>query len=140
VWVVNFIRRRLVILTGISSKRKYILNPAYNYLTKVDKIKEFQKCKSEHTKEEILASADMNKSYIELSDELGFCPSTIRKYLKSEGIDLIKMKSEEKYRKFEEVYYAPENTGKSIRQLSAILGISKSQVSRYVNRIKNELD
>lgn len=121
-----------------TGKRKYILNPAFNHLSKIDKIKEFQKCKSEHTKEEILASADMNKSYIELSDELGFCPSTIRKYLKSEGIDLVKTKSEYKFKKFEELYYAPENIGKPIRQLSKLAGISKSQVSRYINRIKNE--
>ena len=36
-----------------TGKRKYILNPDYKYLSKSEKIKSFQKCKSQHTKEKI---------------------------------------------------------------------------------------
>jgi len=116
-----------------TGRRKYILNPAFNYLSKADKIREFQKCKSEHTKNEILLSVDLNKDYKELSDELGYCSSTIRKHLKSEGFDLVKMKSDEKLKQFEVIYLS--NKDKSIRELSSLTGVSKSQVSRYIKRL-----
>jgi response regulator of citrate/malate metabolism len=119
-----------------TGKRKYILNPDYKYLSKSEKIKSFQKCKSERTKDMILANTDVNKSYSELSVELGYSTATIKKYLKAEGIDIVKLKAEEKFEKFKGIYSQPENQGRSIRALAELCGVSKSQVSRYLKHIK----
>lgn len=121
-----------------TGKRKYILNPDYTYLTKSEKIKKFQNCKSVHSKNEILASADLRKNYVEIAAELGYSPATVKKYLKNEGIDLVQMKKTEKYEMFRNTYNAPENLGKSQRELAEITGISKSQIGRYITRLKNE--
>lgn len=119
-----------------TGKRKYILNPEYKYLTKSEKIKSFQKCKSQHTKETILSRVDLSKSYTELSKELGYTTATIKKYLKTEGIDLVKLKAEQKFEKFKAIYSQPENQGKTGRALAKLSGINKNLVGEYIKRIK----
>jgi biotin operon repressor len=119
-----------------TGKRKYILNPDYKYLTKSEKIKSFQKCKSLHTKDTILSGVDLSKSYTELSKELGYSTATIKKYLKIEGIDLVKLKAEEKFEMFKAIYSQPENQAKSGRELARLTGISNSQINRYINQLK----
>lgn len=113
-------------------KRQFIRNPGIDHLTKGDKIKEFHKCKSEITKSKILGSIDLSKTATQISEELGYSPATIRKYLKMEGIDLKVLKFDEFYY----IYHLPENAGKSIRELVDLTGICRSQVHRYISRIK----
>lgn len=105
--------------------------------TKSQKIKEFQKSRSEHTKLNILSSIDLNKTIKENAENLGYSVSTARKYLKSEGINLSEIKSERNFEMFREVYLTPENNGKSIRKLAELTGISRSQVHRYMIKINN---
>ena len=113
-------------------KRQFIRNPGIDHLSKGDKIKEFHKCKSEITKYKILGSVDLSKTTTQISEELGYSPATIRKYLKMEGIDLKVLKFDEFYY----IYHLPENKGKSIRELVELTGICRSQVHRYISRIK----
>lgn len=120
-----------------TGRRKFILNPKFNHYTKSQKIKEFQKSRSEHTKLNILSSIDLNKTIKENAENLGYSVSTTRKYLKSEGINLSEIKSERNFEMFREVYLTPENNGKSIRKLAELTGISRSQVHRYMIKINN---
>ena len=118
-----------------TGRRKFILNPKFNHYTKSQKIKEFQKSRSEHTKLNILSSIDLNKTIKENAENLGYSVSTTRKYLKSEGIDLKEMR----FNQFKEVYLSPDNRGKKDSEFIALTGICKSQVYRYISKIKEVL-
>lgn len=115
-------------------KRQFIRDPGIDHLSKGDKIKEFHKCKSEITKSKILGSVDLSKTTTQISEELGYSPATIRKYLKMEGIDLKEMR----FNQFKEIYQSPDNRGKKDSEFIALTGIGKSQVYRYISKIKKE--
>lgn len=116
--------------------RKYfVLNPAFNHLSKSEKMKELHKRKNEFMKYYILSNHDSTLTLNELAENLKLHPKTVKKYLDAEGICyLIHNKRDDSYQKFISVYSIEEKHKLSVRKLAEKCEISKSQVSRFIQR------
>lgn len=134
----NYIRRLAKSVCAMDNhndmgRRYFVLNPAYNQLSKSDKMKELHKRKNEFMRYYILSNHDSSLSLKELADKLKLHPKTVKKYLDTEGVCyLVGSKRDTNYQKFIEVYSLAENQKLSGRKLAALCGISNSQVNRYL--------
>ncbi len=116
-----------------AGKKYYVLNPAFNHLTKSQKIKELHKVRSEVMSYYVLNEYNSSLSLNQNAELLQLHPRTVKKYLDNEGVLFDKV--DVNFEQFIEIYSNEENRGLSVRRLSELSGISKSQVQRYIKRI-----
>lgn len=118
--------------------RKYfVLNPAFNHLSKSEKMKEIHKRKTEFMRYYILSNHDSSLTLNELADKMKLHAKTVKKYLDAEGICyIVDRKSNDNYKKFLEVYLIEENQHLSLRKLAEMIGLSKNTVGRYIEQFK----
>ncbi len=121
--------------------RKYfVLNPAFNHLSKSEKMKEIHKRKTQFMRYYILSNHDSSLTLNELAENLKLHPKTVKKYLDAEGICyIIHNKRDDSYQKFLSVYLIDENQHLSLRKLAEKCRISKSHVGRYIERYNIQL-
>lgn len=113
-------------------KRKYLLNPIYNYLPFTEKLRQVGAAKRKLRNTKVINNYDFNKTIKENAEIIGMSCDTIRAALKDMGHKL----NNEKFERFKEIYI--NNKSLSIRQLSSICKISKNTVQSYIKRIKSE--
>lgn len=113
-------------------RRKYLLNPIYNFLPYTEKLKQVGVAKRKLRNIKVINNYDFNKSVKENAEIIGMSCDTIRAALKDSG----KKINDVKFEKFKEVYMKDEKL--SIRQLASICKISKSTVQSYIRKIKSE--
>ena len=78
-----------------------------------------------------------NLTVMENAKQLNFSSKTIGKYVKSSTKELHKKQRSNRFEEFMQFYMLADNKDKSIRELSKLSGISKSQVQRYLTKLRN---
>jgi len=116
-----------------AGKKYYVLNPAFNYLSKSDKMKELHKVRSEMMTHYILNGYDSELSMNQNAELLQLHPKTVKKYLDNEGVLFDRI--DVRFERFCEIYSNEENKGLSVRKFAELCGISKSQAQRYIKKV-----
>ena len=117
-----------------AGKKYYVLNPAFNFLSKSQKMKELHKVRSEIMTQYILNGYASVLSLNQNAEFLQLHPKTVKKYLDNEGV-LLDYNVDINFKRFMDIYSTEENRGLSIRKLAELCGISKSQVQRNIKKI-----
>ena len=121
----------------LNLRKYFVLNPAFNHLSKSEKMKELHKRKNEFMKYYILSNHDSTLTLNELAENLKLHPKTVKKYLDAEGVCYsMNRKSDRNYQRFLLVYSVAENQYLSLRKLAEMIGLSKNTVGRYIEEFK----
>ncbi|MEA4983219.1 MAG: hypothetical protein VB066_10945 [Paludibacter sp.] len=117
-------------------KKYFVLNPAYSYLNKSEKMKELQKRRSEMMRLYILNNHDGSLTLKQLAEKLQIHPKTIKKYLDADGVCYLRNnKKEEGFQKFLLIYSDEENQKLAKINLAEKCGVSMTQLRRYLKRM-----